>query len=491
MPPDQGDRAQKTGRGALALGSPAGAEHTQQRQSKLREWVHCGQRGCGAASSSRQSGGAARRHAQRAPEIHRLGVLGAVGGEFHSSHVSGPGQDVVREGEQSRDPAESCESEGRPAVGHHDMSQGQVGGSHPGSAGICDSQHLGGHQRGLELSEMGCTPPGSHSGHHPSPAQHSPGAGELGLPSSGAQRRHADQIRGHSGDPGRRPGQDHFQCGHQSSSDPSAGWLRQAILTNRTNICYLNSVALSLTWFIHCTPRWQSQLCPTGRLALNAVAEGPFPLNLLRCPPWQRLLQAWAQPTRQHDAAELFLHLSTLLGPQLFAGAWESRRQELNQVRVLDGGSCAAAVTLELPGRNDGASLQQLLLSWHHQHTIHALLQPPQLLIIRLSRFVATRRSYRKHTGLVSWGLTINVPLFADSTLRTQAIEYQILAVVCHRGPLATSGHYTVILHHSTQAWLCDDNARPKPWPPDPTSQGQYSSSQAYLLICRRGGAAD
>ena len=518
------------GGSASSRRSPARTSHTQQRQSKLREWIHSGQRGCGIASSTSQSGGEARRHAQRAPAIHRMGVLDSFRGEFHPPHARGPGEDLVREGQQPRDPAESCESEGRPDVGHHDLSQRQADRSHPGSAGLRDSQHLGGHQRQLELSEVGCPPPDSHRGHHPTPAQHSTGAGELGGSSSGAQRRHVDQIRGHSGDSGRRPGQDHLQRGHQSpcagvrgslpgtgpppglgsvpdyrspvqagglqsppadSSDPPAGWLRQAILTNRTNVCYLNSVAFSLAWFIHCTPRWQSQLCPTGRLALTAVTTGPFPLNLLRCPPWQRLLQEWAQPTRQHDAAELLLHLSTLLGPQLFEGAWESRRQELNLIRALDGGSCAAAVTLELPGRNDNASLQQLLQSWHHQHAIHALLHPPQLLIIRLSRFVATRRSYRKHTGQVRWGSTVNVPFFADSTLRAQEIEYQILAVVCHRGPLATSGHYTAILHQPTQAWLCDDNTRPKPWPPDSSSQGQYSSSQAYLLICRRGGAAD
>ena len=49
---------------------------------------------------------------------------------------------------------------------------------------------------------------------------------------------------------------------------------------------------------------------------------------------------------------------------------------------------------------------------FYPQHAIHALLHPPQLLIIRLSRFVATRRSYRKHTGLVRWGSTVNVPFF-------------------------------------------------------------------------------
>ena len=223
------------------------------------------------------------------------------------------------------------------------------------------------------------------------------------------------------------------------------------------------------------------------------MLEAAHPINLLQCPHWQRMLHSWAQPTRQHDAAELFLHLAPLLGPQVFAGVWESRRQESGHVRTLDGGECSAAISLELPMRNGNTSLQQLINSWHYQHTLQALVlpPPPPILVLRLSRFLATRRGFRKHTGSISWRASVYVPVFTDATLQTQVIEYQILAAVCHRGQHATSGHYTTVLHRHPQAWHCDDNIKPKPWPPDPEDSLQFSSPQVYLLICRRGGAAN
>ena len=251
----------------------------------------------------------------------------------------------------------------------------------------------------------------------------------------------------------------------------------------------LNSVTLSIRWSVFfCTSHLQSLLCPHGRHALKVLVDAVSPVNLMRSPPWQRLLHNWAQPTRQHDAAELLLHLTSLLGPQVFDGVWESRRQEPGQVRTLDGGTCAAAISLDLPGRNSSATLQQLVNSWHYQHTIQALLQPPPLLILRLSRFVATRRSFRKHTGRVSWSTTLQIPCFTRATLQTEVIEYRVLAAVCHQDQFATSGHYTTILHQHTQAWLCDDNVKPKAWQPDSEDPLQFSSPQVYLLICRRGG---
>ena len=54
------------------------------------------------------------------------------------------------------------------------------------------------------------------------------------------------------------------------------------------------------------------------------------------------------------------------------------------------------------------------------------------------------------------------MPYFASDMLDTQVCEYQILATICHQGPSATSGHYTTTLHYRNQAWLCDDNVKPR-----------------------------
>ena len=106
-------------------------------------------------------------------------------------------------------------------------------------------------------------------------------------------------------------------------------------------------------------------------------------------------------------------------------------------MRTLDGGHCAAAISLDLPGRNDGASLQQLINSWHHQHTIQALLLPPPLHILRLSRFLATRRSFRKHVGRVSWGRVVWVPfsLVMPSKRRSLSITFWQQCVIKARLP--------------------------------------------------------
>ena len=345
-----------------------------------------------------------------------MGVVGPLGRGFGASGARRAGAQMVRGCQRSRDPAESSELASHPPLGPFDLPQGQAQWTHPGPGGLCGEELMGGHDRGLELSEVGCPSPDAHSGHIETTTQHGTGSGEPGDPPSDHQRRYPDSLHGHPGDPRGHAGQDHLQCGYQSasaglrhpvqgigsppglssvpdhwgsvqagrvqssssdSSDPATDWVRRVTLTNRTNVCYLNSVALCVTWTILSTPRLQPLLCQHGRLALTVLLEATRPINLLQCPHWQRMLHSWAQPTRQHDAAELLMHLIPLLGPQVFAGVWESRRQEPTHVRTLDGGECAAAISLDLPMHNGSTSLQQLINSWHYQHTIQALALPP------------------------------------------------------------------------------------------------------------------
>ena len=505
-------------------------EPTPSRQSKLLEWLHGGIRGCRTSASTGESSGATRRFDKHPAQVHRMGVVGSLRRGLSAPSACRAGTQMVRGCQRSGDPAQSSELASDLTLGSLDLSQGQTQRTHSGPGGFRSEELMGGHVRELELSEVGCPSSDAHSGHIEATAQHSAGSREPGNPPSGHQRRHLDSLHSHSGDSCGHAGQDHLQCGHQStsaglrypvpgigsppglssvpnhrgpvqagrvqsssadSSDRAADWMRQVILTNRTNVCYLNSIALCVAWTILRTPSLQPLLCQHGRLALAVLLEATRPVNLLQSPPWQRMLHSWAQPTRQHDAAELLLHLIPLLGPQVFAGVWESRRQEPNHVRILDGGECAAAISLDLPARNGNTSLQQLVNSWHAQHTIQALVIPPPILILRLSRFLATRRGFRKHTGCISWRASVHIPVFTDATLQSQVIEYQILAAVCHRGQHATSGHYTTVLHQHPQAWHCDDNIKPKPWPPDPDEPLQFSSPQVYLLICRRRGAAN
>ena len=519
------------GRASSSGQKPERTPAERQRQLQLSQWFHHGRGGCRTAPSGGSGNHPPRGHLERPSSIHRMGLLDPIGRPLDSAHAGRSGGQMARGCGEARDSGRSSQPQGDPSLGHlHDL-EGEAVPSLAGAAGLRQSRLVDRHVQQLELPEMGPPASDAHCGHLPPPPQPGPNPGKPCYPSSGDQRGHPYTVRSHEGPQCGHAGHGSLSGGHQPASPglrgalhracptaglsdlsdhrdsvstgglqacprdpthPASDWLRRVILSNHSNTCYLNSLVLCLAWVVLHTPPLRDSLSDCGRLALDVVLTGPpGPINLLRCRPWQQLLRHWAQPTRQHDAAELFLHLAPLMGSQVFDGGWEARRQEPGSVRVLDGGACAATISLDLPGRNTDSVLQQLINDWHHQHTIHALIQSPPVLVLRLSRFLDTRRGVRKHTGLVSWDSTIHVPSFSSAELDSQVCAYQVLATVCHQGANATSGHYTATLHHRQQAWFCDDNTRPRPWSVDSALPATLTSRQVYLLICRRGDLAD
>ena len=518
------------GRASSSGQEPERATAERQRQLQLSQWFHHGRGGCRTAPSGCSGDYPPRGHLECPSSLHRMGLLDPIGRPLDSAHVGRSGEQVARGCGEARDSSRSSQPQGDPSLGHlHDL-EGEAVPSLAGAAGLRQSRLVDRHVEQLEFPAMGSPASDAHCGHLPPPPQHGPDPGKPCYPPSSDQWGHPHTVRGHEGPQRGHTGDCSLSGGHQPArpglrgalhrtcpstgfrdlsdhrdsvssgglqarpsdpTDPASDWPRRVTLSNHNNTCYLNSLVLCLAWVLLHTPQLRGYLSDCGRLALDMVLTGPpGPLNLLRCRPWQQLLRRWAQPTRQHDAAELFLHLAPLLGPQVFDGGWEARRQELGSVRVLDAGACAAAINLDLPHRNTDSVLQQLINAWHHQHTIHALTHPPPVLVLRLSRFLDTRRGVRKHTGLVSWGPTIHVPHFSSVELESQVCEYQVLATICHQGASATSGHYTATLHHHQQAWFCDDNTKPRPWSAESAQSATYKSRQVYLLICRRGEVA-
>ena len=62
-----------------------------------------------------------------------------------------------------------------------------------------------------------------------------------------------------------------------------------------------------------------------------------------------------------------------------------------------------------------------------------------------------------------------------------------LFAVVMHHGDSVDSGYYTARLVEAEGFKLCDDNAAPIYQARNPEAE-QFSSSDAYMLVCKRRG---
>ena len=126
-------------------------------------------------------------------------------------------------------------------------------------------------------------------------------------------------------------------------------------LRNPTNLCYLNSTLLALTWTL-----LQARLCSLVHQVLVpelsfltqvSTSRSASTLQVLNHLPLLTKLQARDRVHSQHDVAELVAYILPRLQLEGFEGSWEARRQVAGEARVTDTGSILAPVILALvPG---------------------------------------------------------------------------------------------------------------------------------------------
>ena len=215
-------------------------------------------------------------------------------------------------------------------------------------------------------------------------------------------------------------------------------------LRNRSNYCYLNSVAVSLHW----------AMLRAGRQARDYGSLGPAmevlnrlkTVELVTHATWRALLRGWRRPTQQHDVTEL---MSFVVDPysRMVAGEWQARCVEQGRDVACDRGSTAPFLSLDIQGK---ATLTEALASWHTQHYIHALTRPPTLLVIQLGRFRRNGRRTTKIRTPCDIQPVLDLPFFCDDQLACSMTTYRLCGGIVHIGDLATSGHYRPFCVHQT-----------------------------------------
>ena len=113
------------------------------------------------------------------------------------------------------------------------------------------------------------------------------------------------------------------------------------------------------------------------------------------------------------------------------------------------------------------------------QANIHALLHPPDILMLQLDRFCSDKGRVFKRQDEVEVNREIMMPFFADHQLYIELAHYRLLATITHHGAHPRTGHYTACLHAEGSLWSCDDNR-------NAVSVQDFSASHAqgcYLLF--------
>ena len=214
-------------------------------------------------------------------------------------------------------------------------------------------------------------------------------------------------------------------------------------LRNRSNYCYLNSVAVAVHWAVlssGSTPRDLGSFGPAIDV-LNRLKQVELPGHTT----WKALLQGWRRPMQQHDVTEL---MSFVMDPRsrLVVGEWQARCIEPGHDTICDRGFTSPFVSFEIRGH---ATLQDALTAWHEQHYRHALCDPPKLLAIQLGRFCSVGRHTVKVKTSCVIPLDIAIPYFRNDLLECGLQQYRLCSGIVHVGDMATTGHYRPFCVHS------------------------------------------
>ena len=256
------------------------------------------------------------------------------------------------------------------------------------------------------------------------------------------------------------------------SAKPGLAQLLKTSLRNPTNLCYLNSTLIALSWTL-----LQAQLCGILRQALvpaisflTQVPTTPHgcSIQVLSHLPLLAKLQAWSNTHVQHDVAELVTYLLPRLNQPGFQGSWEARRRTDDITRVTDRGTTLAPVILALHA-GEQLILQTMIDQWHTQASIHALTQPTTIVCLQIQRFIweagVMRRDYR---SLLGYHCIVHLPIFdGPHATDVHILPYQVVAMQLHYGVQPTKSHYRTAMigqprFGKDRVWLSDDGRTPE-----------------------------
>ena len=279
------------------------------------------------------------------------------------------------------------------------------------------------------------------------------------------------------------PTQEGYQSEANTSGATSSGDARilSVALINPHNVCYVNTVVLSIAWTFSLINHVWVRLMGYAAPAVTALLQSTGPFSIASNFLWRSLLHAWRDIARQQDAAEFMQHLIHAGGLVPMKGRWEARCIEDDVCRALDSGT-TDFITMAIPIM-EGACIQQIVNAWSSQHYLHALTFIPQVLVVRLDRFRNAAGQLHKDSTSVMPRRDISVPLFTGDGLICEWVGFRLSAMILHHGVGPHSGRYTAALIPGDDGvWLTDDS-RPATHHAELPEQAKRN---IYLLLFRR-----
>ena len=253
-------------------------------------------------------------------------------------------------------------------------------------------------------------------------------------------------------------------------------------LRNRSNFCYLNSVATALRWSMLSSggnPRTFGSLGPA-----LAVLSRLRTLELFAHATWKELLRGWRRPAQQHDVTELMSFIMDSTAPHA-AGEWQARCLEQGRGAICDRGATSPFMSLDIQNMT---ALGDAIMSWRTQHYRHALSRPPILLAIQLGRFRHNGRRTVKIRTPCDIPLLLELPEFRDDQLVCSYRTYRLCGGIVHVGDLATSGHYRPFCVHNDVPSSGSEVASPSDFT---TMYGQYTLYDDDRPLTARSSCTD
>ena len=243
--------------------------------------------------------------------------------------------------------------------------------------------------------------------------------------------------------------------------------MRQMVLHNDQNHCYINSAVAATLWtFLSRADFHTSFLGPQATLIVDSLLHcGDSPITLATLPWFQRVMQHWPHQHSQGDPVEFISHVLRGLGLTGFDMKWERRVQIQDATRIVDQSAADRPLTVQfdltdIENTSYGpTTLQTLLDHWASQYGMQsALTSPTTLLCIHVDRFICQgSEAAVKCERPIQFSDVVNIPIFVGNGIQTESRGFQLLAAIAHSGT-DEAGHCRALL----KTWPTDQ--------PDPVS---------------------
>ena len=224
-------------------------------------------------------------------------------------------------------------------------------------------------------------------------------------------------------------------------------------LTNPGNHCYANAFMYSLSIAARCAAA--EHLMPSVLTSLR----GKHHVQILRHLGFLTL--GWRLPEQQHDVSEFIDFLHPKLMPRSLQGSWQGRRVLDGSMQITEETPLTQCIGLGAPPKHSPI-LQHLINHWCAQEYRQALVRTTPWLFLQLPRFRHHQSNITKAKQSYTLPASLQVPVFcAPAAMEVQWQTYQVAAVICHKGPTPSSGHYYVVTKSEGGYLALDDDKKP------------------------------